>query len=498
MTVGTGAGLPERLSALVARARAGGTDRTILVSASEEIADELDPLWAIDAAAEGADEDGHALLEAGSMYWAHPAQGFALAGLGAAATIAPAGDARFARADAEWRALLADAVVDDAGGGAMAGPILMGGFSFEPEGPRSDLWRDFPSTLLLVPALHVATRGGRTWLTLTTVVAPDGTTSVDVDDLLRLRAVVLDAAPLPEADAGDGHVVAFTDVLPAGEWRGLVDDAVATIGRGVLDKVVLARAVRAELPDGVDHIRLLDRLRTGHRDGYVFGCWRDERLFAGASPERLVRLERGVVDASSLAGSTRRGDSPAEDAALAAELRASEKDLAEHAMVRTALRDALGALCDDVTSNDEPALLSLPNVHHLHTAVRARLRDGHSLLALVGALHPTPAVGGTPRAEALRFIVEHERLDRGWYAAPIGWIGRDAGELAVALRSALVTADDATLFAGCGIVAGSDAARELAESHVKLRAMESALAAALGGVAAGAPIPDVVGRGREG
>jgi isochorismate synthase EntC len=148
-------------------------------------------------------------------------------------------------------------------------------------------------------------------------------------------------------------------------------------------------------------------------------------------------------------------------------------------MVRGALLEALGTMCDEITADDEPSLLALPHVQHLHTAVRARLLAGHSLLDLAGAVHPTPAVGGTPRAAALAFIREHEQLDRGWYAAPIGWVGRDAGELAVALRSALVHGGVATLFAGCGIVAGSEPARELAESRVKLRPMQAALAATL-------------------
>jgi isochorismate synthase EntC len=173
---------------------------------------------------------------------------------------------------------------------------------------------------------------------------------------------------------------------------------------------------------------------------------------------------------------------------LAAELLASVKNRAEHAMVHSALHQALVDLCDDVTSSDEPSLLTLPHVHHLHTAVHARLRPGHSLLELAGTLHPTPAVGGSAREPALRFLREHEQLDRGWYAAPIGWMGRNGGELAVALRSALVSAGghEATLFAGCGIVAGSDPAQELAESEIKLQPMQSALEAAVDETSAGA------------
>jgi isochorismate synthase EntC len=146
--------------------------------------------------------------------------------------------------------------------------------------------------------------------------------------------------------------------------------------------------------------------------------------------------------------------------------------------VRQALCTGLARLGDDVTASDEPALLSLPHVHHLYTAVRARLRDPHTILQLVAQLHPTPAVGGEPRNAALRFIREHEKMDRGWYAAPIGWLQRDHGEFAVALRSALIQGAAASLFAGCGVVADSDPDQEYAESLLKLRPMQAALAAA--------------------
>lgn len=479
--------LPRTLTAFVARAGAQArAERPVLVSVSEEVS-AVDPLVALDAAeqAASADEELRELLRAGRMFWSRG--DLALVGLGAAATIAPSGTDRFGASDRAWRTLVDGALIDMADARPpVAGPLLLGGFSFEPAGPRSDLWRGFTSTHLVVPALRVATLGHRSWLTTTVVVQRDGTLSVDLELLSRLRAIALGASPLPR-----GHHepverrLAFASVRPAAEWRGLVADAVDAIEEGAFDKVVLARAVRAVAPRAVNVLPLLDHLRAVYRDAYVFGCWRGDRAFVGASPERLVSLTNGEIEASSLAGSARRGATPEEDAALAAALQTSAKELAEHAMVRRALRDALSTLCDDVTSRDEPSLLTLPNVHHLHTAVRARLRAGRSLLDVAAVLHPTPAVGGAPREPALRFIREREPLDRGWYAAPIGWIGRDGGELAVALRSALIAGREATLFAGCGIVAGSDPERELAESEVKLRAMQSALAATLG-----TPAPD--------
>jgi isochorismate synthase len=473
--------LPARLMEIVRRAaeQARRTGAPTLASVGEPAA--CDPLGALVAAEQGGDDPRlSGLVQDGRMFWAHPRSRIAIAGIGAAATIAPAGARRFTRADASWRAMLASALVDDGGaGGRAAGPLLLGGFSFEPDGPRWAMWADFPATHLVVPALQLTSEHGTARLTLNTIVTPEGEARPSVEALLALRAQVLACSATEPDDATPaGEPLQLTGLRDAADWRSLVAQAVDTIGRGVLDKVVLARAVRTALPAPVSVPALLAGLRAAHGDSYVFACWRGERVFVGASPERLVRVAGREVDASSLAGSAPRGATPAEDAALAAGLRGSAKDLAEHAMVRSALGEALGGLCDDVASPDGPSLLTLPHVHHLHTAVHARLREGRSLLELAGALHPTPAVGGTPREAALAFIREHEQLDRGWYAAPIGWIGRDGGELAVALRSALLGPAGATLFAGCGIVAGSDAAGELEESRLKLRPMATALAAA--------------------
>jgi isochorismate synthase EntC len=159
----------------------------------------------------------------------------------------------------------------------------------------------------------------------------------------------------------------------------------------------------------------------------------------------------------------------------------SAKDLAEHAAVRNELHAALSESCDDVSAPRQPSILTLPHVHHLHTSIHARLRENGSVLGLVAQLHPTPAVGGSPRDAALRFLEEHENLDRGWYAAPVGWLGLGGGEFAVALRCAIVDEDEAVLFAGCGIVADSDPDLEYAESSLKLQAMDSSIAASLPG-----------------
>ena len=464
-----------RLEALLTNAaqRARATGRRVLASLTEE-AGACDPL-AVLARLErdGAPED--------RMYWSRPATNFALSAIGAAATLAPGGAGRFRGVDREWRELLADAIVDDVSGGAPgAGLLLAGGFSFDEDGPRTPAWSGFPAAMMFVPRVQVARSDAGSWLTMTVLVSPDGTPDVEPSAMAQMRARILGAAGDVERTApGARGSLRFAEVPAPDEWRTLVRDAVAAIGRGALEKVVVAREVRASASAPISVVATLRHLRASHPDCYVFALWRGDAAFVGASPERLVRVDGKEVRASTLAGSIRRGSSPAEDRALAARLLGSEKDLAEHEVVRRALCGALAQICDDVISEHRPSLLTLPQVHHLHTVVHARLRAGHSPLDLVALLHPTPAVGGAPREAALRFLRDHEPLDRGWYAAPIGWLHAGGGEFAVALRSALVRGAEASLYAGCGVVEASDPDREYAESRLKLAPMELALAAAL-------------------
>ncbi|HEX5829559.1 MAG TPA: isochorismate synthase [Gemmatimonadaceae bacterium] len=481
----------ERLAARVADAgaRARATGRPVLVSVGARVpsADPLDVLDAVSRAS--ASDTTLAALAAPGMYWTRPADEFALAGFGAIATFAHAGADRFTAIDREWSALVDDALVDDPSGGAAGvGPALVGGFAFDPDGPRSELWRGFSSADLVLPRLLLAVTGGERWLTTSVVVGPDGCPDVPLATLTRLRARLLDVPARGDGAAAPGNgTLTMVDARSADAWRALVAAAVDAIRAGTMEKVVLAREVRARASREIDVVATLRELRATHPRCYVFGYWRGDRAFVGASPERLVRVDGREVRASSLAGSARRGAARDADAAHATRLLASAKERVEHEVVRRALCASLAELCDDVTTATGPSLLSLPHVHHLHTAVRARLRGGHSLLDLLARLHPTPAVGGAPRDVALQFIRAHEELDRGWYAAPVGWLQRDRGEFAVALRSALVRGTDASLFAGCGVVGDSDPEREYAESLLKLVPMQQALGAAIAAAGAGRP-----------
>jgi isochorismate synthase len=470
------------------------------VSFVERLSPDVDPLTVIAACVRPDAENATAPGGADCMYWARPSDRFAVAGIGAATTLVATGTDRFREIEREWADLIDGAIIDDdAGASAIGtGPLLMGGFAFDPDGPRSARWTGFPAARFSLPRFTITEAADTRWLTTTVVVAADGVPDIPLPDLQASRARIVGfgdgsarrrSSVPPKNESG----IEYTDLCKPALWLAAVGSAVDAIRGGTFEKVVLARGVRAAASDPFDIGAAIRHLRVVHPDSFIFACCRGERVFMGASPERLVRLDGREVLASSLAGSARRGADAEEDASLAAQLLDSPKDADEHAVVVRVLRDTLAELCDDVSAAPMPSLLTLPHMHHLHTIVRARLRPGHSLLELIGRLHPTPAVGGTPRAAALAFIRAHEHLDRGWYAAPVGWLQRDRGEFAVALRSALVRGSEATLFAGCGIVRDSDPELEYAESVLKLRPMAVALAAAQG---AQEPSEAVVDTGR--
>lgn len=424
------------------------------------------------------------------FYWERPAEHYALIGIGAAATIETQGSAYCAEATAAWRALLQDAVVASEQPPetlAQYGPALFGGFSFDPLTPRTPLWADFPDGLLILPQLLVSYRGNAISLTLNKMMKPADDSEERALEIRTCIQKLQDALDAPEFEAerqpqetreGKGDL-SSRDVLPASEWMEMVASAVEKIHNGKFDKVVLARDIqvkRLDTPEAFDISALLRRLRASYPSAYVFAVQRWERYFVGATPERLVRAENGQIRTMALAGSARRGESEAEDRQLGEELLQSAKNNSEHAIVVAMVREAIERHCTEVQVSAAPELLKLKNVQHLMTSITGKLIAGHCMLDLIADLHPTPAVGGFPRQAALETIRETEKLDRGWYAAPLGWIDMHGnGEFAVALRSGLIDENEATLFAGCGIVADSDPQAEFAESCLKLQVMLRAL-----------------------
>ncbi len=266
-------------------------------------------------------------------------------------------------------------------------------------------------------------------------------------------------------------------IPPADSYEDAVREAVRRIRGGHLRKVVLARTIEVSADHTLDPRLLAHRLRAVDPDAYTFAAPTNEGVLVGASPELLVSRRGLEVRSNPLAGSAPRSGDPEEDRANADALVSSAKDREEHAIVVEAVAETLRPFCVELTWDPEPVLRETPNVWHLSTRFSGVLKEpAASALELVAELHPTPAVAGTPRVAALETIAELEPFDRGRYAGPVGWVDADGdGEWAIALRCAELRGDRATLYAGAGIVAGSDPAKELDETERKFRAFLDAL-----------------------
>lgn len=390
----------------------------------------------------------HLLPRDGALAWVRGGAG--LVGRGTALRRSFTGAGALAAADAWWREVAAAAAVRDAVGRPGSGLVAFGSFAFDPRrGPG----------LLVVPQVLYGHRDGCWWRTTVQVAdaaapadpAADGPPAPPVG--LRLR-------PDPAADA---------------RWQEAVAEVVRRIAAGSVDKVVLARELVAGAAEPVDLRWPLRRLGADYPECWAFAV---EGLL-GATPELLVRLDRGRVTSRVLAGTLGRTGDANEDSRRGAALPRSIKDVEEHGYGVQSVVRALARL-GAVEEPGEPFVLALRNVMHLATDVRATV-DGVGVLGLLAALHPSAAVCGSPTDRALALIGEVEGLDRGRYAGPVGWLdGGGDGEFGIALRCAQVDPGDPArlrLYAGCGIVAGSVPARELAESNAKLVPMREALGA---------------------
>ncbi|HVB23872.1 MAG TPA: isochorismate synthase [Ktedonobacteraceae bacterium] len=418
------------------------------------------------------------------FFWERPVEGNALVGMGAAATIETHGVTRFTDSASAWRTLLNDAAitcVHPTDTFTNSGPVLFGGYTFDPLVPRTALWVNFPDGLLILPQILLSYSADCVALSVNRMIQASDNSEQCAKEIAasvkRLHDMLERTPEIRRAD--NSNALSLHEIRPASEWKAMVADTVDTIQHGAFEKVVLARDIQATFHDSSATFAIstvLHRLRESYPTAYVFAIQRGEQFFMGATPERLVQARDGQIQTMALAGSARRGKTEEEDARIGAELLQSEKNNGEHAIVVEMVREALANHCTHVHVSTMPQLLKLKNVQHLKTPIAGELIPGRCILDIMADLHPTPAVGGFPRHAALEAIRNVEKLDRGWYAAPLGWIGASGhGEFAVALRSGLIDGGTARLFAGCGIVADSDPQAEFAESCLKFQAMLHAL-----------------------
>jgi len=403
-----------------------------------------------------------------AVAWVRQAAG--LAGWGEAARVTlPAGADRFTAAEKWLREVADSADISDAVRRRGSGLVAFGTFTFD---DTSD------GSVLIVPRAILGRDGtGNAWLT-TIQSSPGGATPRTPRGMSDGKPSVPDmrgGQPFEpfEPPVAPGDLRWHDGSLSAPEWEQAVGEAVRRITHSdELRKVVLARDVYASADVPVDPRVLLRWLAARYPGCFTFAC----DGLVGATPELLIRKDGWEVSSLVLAGTVPRGATQAADSALARTLLGSAKENEEHEYAAASLRDTLTPLCAAMYITPRPELIRLPNVQHLGTRVRGTLAAVKSALALVAAVHPTAAVGGTPTDAAVEVIRELESMDRERYAGPVGWVDADGnGEWGIALRCAQLDGHRARLFAGCGIVAGSDPAAELAETESKFRPMRNAL-----------------------
>jgi menaquinone-specific isochorismate synthase len=356
------------------------------------------------------------------------------------------GSNRFVEARKWWRSEIGTMEIHNNVHGTGTGPILFTSFSFDPA----------EESVLVIPQIVIGQRNGKSWITWIGTKPQPG-----------LQKTTVEKKPLSLSWSGSNGDV----------WQDRVARAVEKIKGNQLEKVVLARFATATTESPIDVRNLLQQLASEYPSTWVYS----NTGLVGATPELLVRLSKSLVTSRILAGTIRKTGDDERDLALAGSLARSSKDLEEHEYAVRSVADSLAPLCSSTNVPESPFVLHLSNVMHLATDVTGVLSDNSSpadIFDLVTRLHPSAAVCGTPTEVAQRTIDEIEGISRGRYAGPIGWIDANGdGELGIALRCGQISNDSKSIriYAGCGIVAGSDPEREYAESQAKLLPMRSAL-----------------------
>ena len=374
--------------------------------------------------------------------------GDGLIGFGEYKKIELTGEDRFEKAKAWWQIQLSEFKIQNNVHGSGTGPILFGSFSFDPN----------EKSILVIPEIILGKKAGKSWVTWIG------------NDTQPNFSTISNSLP-------SGEITWSNGALSESQWKDQVSFAVDSIKQNKLEKVVLARDQVAASTVAINTRGLLQRLEIEYPSTWLFLV---DGLI-GATPELLVRLSKSLVTSRVLAGTIRKTGNEDRDLALAASLAKSSKDLEEHEYAVRSVADALAPFCSSTNVPESPFVLHLSNVMHLATDVTGVLNDSAKqadIFTLIQQLHPSAAVCGTPTNAAKKFIIDFEKMNRERYAGPVGWLDANGdGEIAIALRCGQLSQDNKSIriFAGCGVVAGSDPANELAESQAKLMPMRTAL-----------------------
>jgi menaquinone-specific isochorismate synthase len=408
------------------------------------------------------------------FYWKDPSEKTVLIGLGITKQIqSDQATDRFFHVEEEWKRFLKDSFIFNPYKENGLGPVMFGGFSFDPLKAKTTLWSKYADSLFHIPKYMLTMVEGQTFLTSNIVCTPNDDFSL-FEKVINERTQLLNSFE-QDFNRNPAKLLETKEIAPL-QWKQSVDDVVEDLKNGLLKKVVLARELRLFFDNQVKAENILENLYNQQRDSFIFVFESNGDCFIGATPERLVKKQGNDVFSTCLAGSIRRGKTETEDKMLGETLLNDQKNLIEHGFVVEMIKEALDESCEEIILPDKPQLMKIRDIQHLFTPVIGKCQKDASLLLLVERLHPTPALGGLPKQEAVEKIRQVEELDRGFYAAPLGWVDyRGNGEFSVSIRSGLIQGKEASLFAGCGVVANSDSESEYLETSLKFRPMLRAL-----------------------
>lgn len=412
------------------------------------------------------------------FYWQNANQTLTLVGIGHAAVLtSDSVEGRFEDISNSWKRLCAALIKEEKD----IAPVLFGGFSFDPRNVRNSEWGNFPSAYFVVPSFQLACKDGKTLVSIN-LITTETDAAVQFEQLREERDHLIHIAQVNEFEPPVKPQVLSIEEREKEQYIEAVADVVGKIRDGDAEKVVIARSVKMNFKKEVPSVTALHHITSEQQESYQFGLQKEQQLFFGATPERLIEIVDGRAYSACVAGSIGRGKSAAEDRKLGDELLADKKNRQEHQYVVNMISDVFNDFCTDISLPNAPKLLKIRDIQHLFTPVEGVVERGANIFSLVEALHPTPALGGVPTNISMDIIRDKESMNRGYYAAPIGWTDAAGnGEFAVAIRSALLDADQAYLYAGGGIVADSKVTQEYDETWVKFRPVLRALGGKLNG-----------------
>lgn len=406
------------------------------------------------------------------LFWENREKTFTLVGLGHAHVISTTNHhGRFEEIKKNWESLCRQIVNEE----REIKPILFGGFAFDPLNKIQSEWTEFPQAFFAVPTFQLIIKRDRAYVSINLVTKLDDTFA-EFEALRKERDKLIHAAQVSELEKYNKVLVLKRTELKKEQYMESIKKVTAVIKAKQAEKVVIARALKLTFEKPLSSASALYQVLKEQPESFLFGLESGQQFFFGATPERLVKVKNREALSTCLAGSTPRGKTLEQDTALGQELLSDKKNRSEHQFVVKMIGDVFKEHSTAVKVPSTPKLMKIRDIQHLYTPVEGLLNPESNLFDLVRDLHPTPALGGEPKQAALSLIRQHETMNRGYYAAPIGWIDAAGdGEFAVAIRSALVNDTEAYLYAGGGIVEDSTPETEYAETWVKFRPMLRAL-----------------------